>query len=157
MPEGSWKCVKCNNINYPFRTKCNRQNCGAEKPSESNNSPVVAPTSEEDDQVRCEKCLYYYCTENCCSKQLIFLLIVAHITKLIYGKKYSLSLIDNFSFLFFAKTFLLNYCKCMYMILSTSSIDIQSLSTVPVSTRTSFEGWEGPESSFSIAQYGVWK
>jgi len=36
MPEGSWKCKKCNNINYPFRTKCNRQNCGAEKPPEEN-------------------------------------------------------------------------------------------------------------------------
>ncbi|KAE8687380.1 hypothetical protein F3Y22_tig00111022pilonHSYRG00630 [Hibiscus syriacus] len=21
MPEGSWKCEKCSNINYPFRTK----------------------------------------------------------------------------------------------------------------------------------------
>ncbi|XP_043712188.1 ranBP2-type zinc finger protein At1g67325-like isoform X4 [Telopea speciosissima] len=49
MPEGCWKCEKCNNINYPFRTKCNRQNCGAEKPSETNKSP--APTSEEDEQL----------------------------------------------------------------------------------------------------------
>lgn len=55
MPEGSWKCEKCNNINYPFRTKCNRQNCGAEKPSESH-SPE--PSSNEDDQVRC--CKYVY-------------------------------------------------------------------------------------------------
>ncbi|KAI3898658.1 hypothetical protein MKW98_000771, partial [Papaver atlanticum] len=54
MPEGSWKC---NNINYPFRVKCNRQNCGAEKPSESNNSPV-AHASEEGDQV-CFKLLQY--------------------------------------------------------------------------------------------------
>lgn len=55
MPEGSWKCEKCNNINYPFRTKCNRQNCGAEKPSESH-SP--GPSSNEDDQVRCCKHVY---------------------------------------------------------------------------------------------------
>ncbi|XP_076959311.1 ranBP2-type zinc finger protein At1g67325-like [Bidens hawaiensis] len=45
-PEGSWKCEKCNNINYPFRTKCNRQNCGAEKP-ESQNSPT---NEENNDQ-----------------------------------------------------------------------------------------------------------
>jgi len=37
MPEGSWKCEQCNNINYPFRTKCNRPQCGAEKPSQTNN------------------------------------------------------------------------------------------------------------------------
>lgn len=49
MPEGSWKCEKCNNINYPFRTKCNRQNCGADKPSEPKKSP--SPTPEENDQV----------------------------------------------------------------------------------------------------------
>lgn len=49
MPEGSWKCEKCNNINYPFRTKCNRQNCGAERPSEANEAHVV--TSDEDEQV----------------------------------------------------------------------------------------------------------
>lgn len=55
MPEGSWKCEKCNNINYPFRTKCNRQNCGAEKPSESKNSAGMA--SDEDDKV-CLEILY---------------------------------------------------------------------------------------------------
>jgi len=47
MPEGSWKCEKCNNINYPFRTKCNRQNCGAEKPSESTKSPSPEPDEVE--------------------------------------------------------------------------------------------------------------
>ncbi|XWS22769.1 hypothetical protein CRYUN_Cryun29cG0064900 [Craigia yunnanensis] len=48
MPEGSWKCEKCSNINYPSRTKCNRQNCGADKPAESKNSP--SPTANENDQ-----------------------------------------------------------------------------------------------------------
>ncbi|XP_057949594.1 ranBP2-type zinc finger protein At1g67325 isoform X3 [Malania oleifera] len=48
MPEGSWKCEKCGNINFPFRTKCNRQNCGADKPSESNESPSA--TEDENDQ-----------------------------------------------------------------------------------------------------------
>jgi hypothetical protein len=47
MPEGSWKCEKCNNINYPFRTKCNRQNCGAEKPSEADKSPSDAADEPE--------------------------------------------------------------------------------------------------------------
>ncbi|KAL0335961.1 UNVERIFIED_CONTAM: RanBP2-type zinc finger protein, partial [Sesamum radiatum] len=50
MPEGSWKCDKCNNINYPFRTKCNRQNCGADKPSETKKSPPEP--AEENDQVQ---------------------------------------------------------------------------------------------------------
>lgn len=59
MPEGSWKCEKCNNINYPFRTKCNRQNCGAEKPTESKKSP--SNQADENDQVcyllhSCLKC-----------------------------------------------------------------------------------------------------
>lgn len=49
MPEGSWKCEKCNNINYPFRTKCNRQNCGADKTTESKKSSSPAP--DENDQV----------------------------------------------------------------------------------------------------------
>lgn len=51
MPDGSWKCEKCNNINYPFRTKCNRQNCGADKPSESKESPSAS--QEDTDQVGC--------------------------------------------------------------------------------------------------------
>lgn len=58
MPEGSWKCEKCSNINYPFRTKCNRQNCGAEKPSESQKSP--GGTSDEDNKVCCGAYLIYY-------------------------------------------------------------------------------------------------
>lgn len=49
MPEGSWKCEKCNNINYPFRTKCNRQNCGADKPSDSKKSP--SEPVDDNDQV----------------------------------------------------------------------------------------------------------
>ncbi|CAL5423609.1 unnamed protein product [Camellia sinensis] len=48
MPDGNWKCEKCNNINYPFRTKCNRQNCGADKPSEGQKSP--SEPADENDQ-----------------------------------------------------------------------------------------------------------
>lgn len=80
MPEGSWKCEKCGNINYPFRTKCNRQNCGAEKPSESKNS--AGGTSDED-KVCCEVYLMYYfiysmkilvpCTKDKFNKYMILL------------------------------------------------------------------------------------
>eukprot|EP00271_Cylindrocystis_brebissonii_P002389 TRINITY_DN12991_c0_g1_i1.p1 TRINITY_DN12991_c0_g1~~TRINITY_DN12991_c0_g1_i1.p1 ORF type:complete len:308 (+),score=70.23 TRINITY_DN12991_c0_g1_i1:192-1115(+) len=31
LPEGSWTCKGCGNANYPFRTHCNRRNCGLEK------------------------------------------------------------------------------------------------------------------------------
>lgn len=62
MPEGSWKCENCNNINYRYRTKCNRQNCGVEKHVESNKSP--SPVVDENDQV-CyvihPVCIYFYC------------------------------------------------------------------------------------------------
>lgn len=46
-PDGSWTCESCGNVNYPFRTKCNRRNCGAEKPTETkpsngSNAPALA-------------------------------------------------------------------------------------------------------------------
>ena len=60
-PEGSWKCDNCGNINYPFRNKCNRQNCGADKPGDhSNESPSDAP--EENNQVRYAT---YLCSHIC--------------------------------------------------------------------------------------------
>lgn len=34
-PEGSWTCSKCSNLNYPFRTVCNRKGCGNERPAPS--------------------------------------------------------------------------------------------------------------------------
>ncbi|XP_078148249.1 ran BP2/NZF zinc finger-like superfamily protein [Carex rostrata] len=34
-PEGSWTCGKCSNLNYPFRTVCNRKGCGNERPAPS--------------------------------------------------------------------------------------------------------------------------
>jgi hypothetical protein len=48
-PEGSWKCDKCNNINYPFRTKCNRPTCGEEKPLQANSPDDLA--TDQDNQV----------------------------------------------------------------------------------------------------------
>ena len=64
MPEGSWKCEKCNNINYPFRTKCNRQNCGADKPSDTRKSPPEPV--DDNDQVCLMLCVLsvYICYLN---------------------------------------------------------------------------------------------
>lgn len=73
MPEGSWKCEKCNNINYPFRTKCNRQNCGADKPSESEKSP--SEPADETEQVCCVTCLL--CIHICCLISLLYLLTIS--------------------------------------------------------------------------------
>jgi hypothetical protein len=45
-PEGSWTC-SCGNVNYPFRTECNRRNCGlprgAEAPA-SQGQAAIDPT-----------------------------------------------------------------------------------------------------------------
>lgn len=45
-PEGSWTC-SCGNVNYPFRTECNRRNCGlprgAEAPA-SQGQPAIDAT-----------------------------------------------------------------------------------------------------------------
>lgn len=90
MPDGSWKCEKCSNINYPFRTKCNRQNCGADKPSESTKSPSASP--DENDQV-CHV-MHFLCMCIYCFKKLLFpSFICTHITNLINTQFYSLFLI----------------------------------------------------------------
>jgi len=74
MPEGSWKCEQCGNINYPFRTKCNKQNCGADKPSEAEKSPP--PAEDENDQVCCVMCSLY-------SRYLNLLLLLSTICTII--------------------------------------------------------------------------
>ena len=50
-PDGSWTCDACGNVNYPFRVKCNRRNCGADKPTESKAPPVSNSPPPITDQV----------------------------------------------------------------------------------------------------------
>ncbi|KAH8956730.1 hypothetical protein BDL97_07G057800 [Sphagnum fallax] len=50
-PDGSWTCESCGNVNYPFRTKCNRRNCGADKPTETKPSNGSNATALASDQV----------------------------------------------------------------------------------------------------------
>jgi hypothetical protein len=37
-------------VNYPFRVKCNRRNCGADKPTESKAPPVSSSPPPATDQ-----------------------------------------------------------------------------------------------------------
>lgn len=93
MPEGSWKCEKCNNINYPFRTKCNRQNCGEDKPTESKKSSSPAP--DENDQVCSIRNMLWISMGFL--KLSLLLVIFVHNTSLIYILFSNLfSLIDPF-------------------------------------------------------------
>lgn len=90
MPEGSWKCEKCNNINYPFRTKCNRQNCGVDKPAETKKPD--SPTGEENDQVCFVMSVFVCCL------QLLFLPIAfVCCTNSIMTQLYRLSVPKGFS------------------------------------------------------------
>jgi hypothetical protein len=50
-PDGSWTCDSCGNVNYPVRVKCNRRNCGADKPTESKAPPVSSSSPPATDQV----------------------------------------------------------------------------------------------------------
>lgn len=138
MPDGSWKCEKCNNINYPFRTKCNRQNCGAEKPDQSKKSP--SPAEDENDQVCCV--IHLACISVC---WLILLrLSITHvftnsisINKMFLIRKKSSPLLSLLSLplvpsLLFCRYIYLFNCQLYF---HYATIDLH-LSTVPVSTRT---------------------
>ncbi|CAM6081965.1 unnamed protein product [Calypogeia fissa] len=48
-PDGSWTCEACGNVNYPFRMKCNRRNCGADKPTEVK-QPAISSSPLPSDQ-----------------------------------------------------------------------------------------------------------
>lgn len=113
MPEGSWKCEKCSNINYPFRTKCNRQNCGADKPTESKKSP--SPTANENDQVRC--LMHFLCSIVCYLKLLFLFTTFVQIKYSISFQYFKLLLVKELftSFplsMFFCFCFCLCVCVC---------------------------------------------
>ncbi|GJP29643.1 hypothetical protein CLOM_g19278 [Closterium sp. NIES-68] len=38
-PEGSWACSECGNVNYPFRSHCNRRHCGHPRPTDATAAP----------------------------------------------------------------------------------------------------------------------
>ncbi|KAL1322620.1 hypothetical protein HN51_067623 [Arachis hypogaea] len=41
--EGDWTCLNCGNLNFSFRTVCNRGHCGAPRPSIIQPAPVTSP------------------------------------------------------------------------------------------------------------------
>lgn len=45
LPDGSWACKSCGNVNYPFRTVCNRRHCGAEKPADADPPSTASPAT----------------------------------------------------------------------------------------------------------------
>jgi hypothetical protein len=55
-PDGSWTCEACGNVNYPFRAKCNRRNCGADKPTDTKPPAAVSSPPPPSDQV-CNVCV----------------------------------------------------------------------------------------------------
>jgi len=136
MPEGSWKCEKCNNINYPFRTKCNRQNCGADKPADSDKSP--SPSADQNDQVCCLKCFHFVNLHFLLQQLLVFqeqlcdmnILKWQSVVKLYF--KWILR--KSFSFVSF------HLEPFYYTVLISSKLSVAifnlQLFTVPVSTRT---------------------
>ncbi|XP_057981610.1 ranBP2-type zinc finger protein At1g67325-like [Malania oleifera] len=41
--EGDWTCPKCGNVNFGFRTVCNRGKCGAPRPPTTPTAPITSP------------------------------------------------------------------------------------------------------------------
>ncbi|KAL6323077.1 hypothetical protein AAG906_024647 [Vitis piasezkii] len=41
--EGDWTCPKCGNMNFGFRTVCNRGKCGAPRPPATPSAPITSP------------------------------------------------------------------------------------------------------------------
>lgn len=143
MPDGSWKCEKCNNINYPFRTKCNRQNCGADKPSETKES--LPEAADANDQVCCVICLF-------CLTLYLETLFLLDLCKCVTKQSEFICNLMIFIWLIILFLWLLKWLPVFFYLFPSSHVLIE-LSTVPVSTR---HVWEGPESS-SIAQCGCLK
>lgn len=158
MPEGSWKCEKCNNINYPFRTKCNRQNCGADKPSEPKKSP--SPTPDENDQVCC---VVYFCIYISFVKLLIFPVRYVHITifNIIFLELFLMDQLQRLLFsillvLFLCRGFLLRAFNLFFSPHSVAYFNLK-LSTVPVSTRTYLRVEKVQSCHPALLNMGVWK
>ena len=158
MPEGSWKCEKCNNINYPFRTKCNRQNCGADKPAESDKSP--SPSADQNDQVCCLKCFDFVNLHLLLQQLLVFqeqLCDMMSIFKLQSVVKFSFKWIlrKSFSFVsFHLKPFYYTFSVSSY--LSVAIFNLQ-LFTVPVSTRTCLRVEKVQSCHQELLSFGVWQ
>lgn len=145
MPEGSWKCGKCNNINYPFRTKCNRQNCGADKPSDGDQSP--SEPADENDQVCCQLCLlpmsFWFL-----KRPSNLLTTYVYVTFSIYIQVSCTSLVNDLSvgLLFFLPVTFVVWSCCgwiaffsLLIAFSTCAFIDSQLCNVPVSSRTCFE------------------
>ncbi|XP_059599131.1 ranBP2-type zinc finger protein At1g67325 isoform X2 [Vitis vinifera] len=41
--DGDWTCPKCGNMNFGFRTVCNRGKCGAPRPPATPSAPITSP------------------------------------------------------------------------------------------------------------------
>lgn len=156
MPEGSWKCEKCNNINYPFRTKCNRQNCGADKPAESEKSS--SPSPDQNDQVCCVK-RFHFTNLHSLLQQLFFLEQLCNVMNIFkwqaVGKSVKWILWISFAcsschlFALFLKLhmYLFNFLRI------SAIFDLQ-LFTVPVSTRTCLRVEKVQSCHPAFAQFG---
>ncbi|CAA3029992.1 ranBP2-type zinc finger At1g67325 [Olea europaea subsp. europaea] len=57
MRDDDWKCPKCGNVNYSFRTVCNMRKCNTPKPeSQSGRSGKIAKQDMPEGSWKCEKC-----------------------------------------------------------------------------------------------------
>ncbi|XP_064934796.1 ranBP2-type zinc finger protein At1g67325 isoform X1 [Musa acuminata AAA Group] len=54
--EGDWKCPKCDNINFAFRTTCNMKKCGAPRPASASNRVDKDVPGAPEGSWTCPKC-----------------------------------------------------------------------------------------------------
>lgn len=160
-PEGSWKCEKCNNINYPFRTKCNRQNCGADKPSESDKSAASSP--DQNDQVCYVKHFQLANLHSLLQRLLVVHEQLCEIASIFKWK----AVVKLFKWIFWKRlTFDSHYldfsCFLLYiplsfiLYLSVAIFNLQ-LFTVPVSSRTCLRVEKVQSCLPALLNLGVWQ